>query len=130
MPTPYQMTNAPSLKPQFLPVDSIADIELHKRTANQRGLRDALRGIVATGGSMQEQWPLTRAFEAGDQATGVPVLTELYTRMKDVPVNVNLDELWQQLGVEVCEGTVVFHDDVPLAAVRKAITQSAQRNRE
>jgi hypothetical protein len=23
MPIPYQMTNAPSLKPQFLPVDSI-----------------------------------------------------------------------------------------------------------
>jgi hypothetical protein len=108
----------------------LADIEIHKRTANQRGLRDALRGIVSAGGSMQEHWPLTRAFEAGDQATGVPVLTELYTRMKDAPVSVNLDELWQQLGVEVREGKVVFHDDAPLAAVRNAITRSAQRTRE
>jgi hypothetical protein len=108
----------------------LADIEIHKRTANQHGLRDALRGILAAGGSMQEQWPLTRALEAGDQATGVPVLTELYTRMKDAPVNVNLDELWQQLGVEVREGKVVFHDDAPLAAVRNAITQSAQKNKE
>ena len=104
----------------------LADIEIHKRTANRRGLRDALQGIAAAGGSMQEQWPLTRALAAGDQAAGVPVLMGLYERMKDAPGNVNLDGLWQQLGVDVREGKVVFHDDAPLATVRDAITRSVQ----
>jgi hypothetical protein len=108
----------------------LADIEIHKRTTNQYGLRDALRGIVIAGGSMQEQWPLTRALEAGDQATGVPVLMELYQRMKDTPEHVNLDDLWRQLGIELREGTIVFHADAPLAAVREAITRSARDRQE
>jgi len=103
----------------------LADIEIHKQTRNQHGLRDALRGIVAAGGSMQEQWPLTQALEAGDQATGVPVLMQMYTRMKDSPASVDLQDLWQQLGIELHEGTVVFRNDAPLAAVREAISQSA-----
>ena len=108
----------------------LADIEIHKRTANQRGLRDTLRGIVAAQGSMREQWPLTRALEIGDQAIGVPVLMELYARMKDTPMPVDLNDLWQQLGIEVHEGTVVFHDDAPLAAARTAITRSARESKE
>ena len=60
------------------------------------------------------------------RGAGVPVLMELYARMKDTPENVNLDELWQQLGVEVREGKVVIHDDAPLAATREAITRSVQ----
>ena len=50
----------------------LADVEIRKRTANQRGLHDAVRGIVAAGGSMQEQWSLTRTLEIGDQATRSP----------------------------------------------------------
>jgi len=108
----------------------LADIEIHKRTANQHSLRDALRGIVAAGGSMREQWSLTRALEIGDLGTGVPVLMELYTRMKDVPMPVDLHALWQQLGVELHAGTVVFRNDALLAAVREAITQSAHKSME
>ncbi len=108
----------------------LADIEIHKRTANQRGLRDALVGIVAAEGSMREQWTLTRALEIGDQATGVSVLMELYTRMKDTPAPVDLNDLWHQLGVAVRDGTVVFHDDAPFATVRDAITLSARKSKE
>ena len=102
----------------------LADVEIRKRTANRRGLRDAVRGIVAAGGSMREQWPLTRTLEIGDQATGVPVLTELYEQMKETPTNVDLADLWRQLGIEVRDGAVVFHADAPLVSVREAITRS------
>ena len=104
----------------------LADVEIRKRTANQRGLHDAVRGIVAAGGSMREQWSLTRTLEIGDQATGVSVLTELYEQMKETPTNVDLADLWQQLGIEVRDGAVVFHADAPLASVREAITRSAE----
>jgi len=100
----------------------LADIEIRQRTANQHGLQDALRAIVTAGGSMQTSWSLRRALEVGDQATGVPVLMELYDRMKATPVEIDLAELWQRLGVEVRGESVIFDDDAPLASVRRTIT--------
>ncbi len=75
---------------------------------------------------MAVAWPLPRILEVGDRAVGVPVLTELYERMKAKPVDINLAELWQRLGVEARGDTVVLHEDAPLAAVRRAITIAAQ----
>lgn len=108
----------------------LADLEIRQRTANRYGLQNALRAIVAASGTMQVMWPLIRAFEAGDQATGVSVLTDLYDRMKATPVDVDLANLWQRLGVEVRGDTVVFHDDAPLAPVRRAIAEAARAKAE
>src|SRR5262249_49157491 len=94
--------------------------------ANERGLQDALRAIIAAGGTMAVAWPLPRTLEGGDQAVGGPVLTELYERMKARPVEVNLEEVWQSLGIEARGDTVVFHEDAPLAGVRRTITTAAQ----
>ena len=63
----------------------LADLEIRQRTANQRGLQDALRAIVAAGGTMAVAWPLTSALTIGDQAIGDPIMTELYNRMKAAP---------------------------------------------
>ena len=104
----------------------LADLEIRQRTANERGLQDALRAIIAAGGTMVVAWPLPRTLEVGDRAVGVPVLTELYERMRARPVDINLAELWQRLGVEVHGDTVVFREDAPLAAVRRTITTAAQ----
>ena len=68
----------------------MADIEIHRRTNNRYGLQDALRGIVRAGGNMEHDWPLARALKAGDEAIGVPVLTELYDRMKATPITPDL----------------------------------------
>jgi len=103
----------------------LADLEIRQQTANQKGLQDALRAIVAAGGTMAVKWPLTHALKIGDQAVGVPVLTELYERMKAAPVEVDLADLWQRLGIEARGDTVVFHDDAPLASVRQAVTSTA-----
>lgn len=104
----------------------LADIEIRQRTDNQRSLRDALRAINATGGNIGTDIPLARAFQIGDEATGVPVLTKLYQRMQSTPVDVDLDDLWQRLGVEHVEGRISFNDAAPLAAVRRAITARTQ----
>ena len=99
-----------------------ADIEIHKQTGNRYGLQDALRGIVGAGGNIGVIWSVDRALKAGDAAVGVDVLTQLYQEMGPAPVEVNLDELWLQLGVVVREGEVVFDDSAPLAPIRRAIT--------
>jgi hypothetical protein len=100
----------------------LADIEIHERTHNQKGLDDALRAIMNDGGVITEDWELEHALSIGDKATGVPVLGQLYTKMKDKPVSVDLEKLWQQLGVSQQDGTASFDDHAPLAAIRDAIS--------
>lgn len=106
----------------------LADVEIRQRTGNRRGLQDALRGIVAAGGNIETHWPIERTLKAGDEATGIPVLTELYERMKAAPVSPDLGELWRSLGVEVRDGAVVFNDGAPLASIRRAITAAPSGN--
>ena len=101
----------------------LADVEIRERTDNRFGLQDAVRAIVASGGSMEVEWPLLRALDLGDKAVGVPVLVDLYERMKAAPVDVDLPQLWRRLGVAVTGDSVVFDDGAPLASVRRAITR-------
>jgi hypothetical protein len=103
----------------------LADLEIRKRTENRKGLRDALRAILASGGNMTESWPLAKALEIGDQAVGVPVLTELYTKMRAAPAPVDLEEIWKSLGVEV-RGRRIFLVDAPLASTRNAIAPAPE----
>ncbi len=104
----------------------LADVEIHQRTHNQKGLEDALRGILAAGGNITQDWPLERALRVGDEATGTRVLENLYEDMKDKPVTVDLTSLWKELGIQRSQnGDITFTDDAPLAAVRKSITAVA-----
>jgi len=100
----------------------LAEIEIRKRTDNRHGLQDALRGVVEAGGNIEVVWTIGRALEVADRAVGVNVLTPLYADMRGTPVQVDLADLWRQLGVSVRDGDLAFDDDAPLAAVRKAIT--------
>lgn len=78
----------------------LADIEIRKRTGNHKGLEDALRAILAAGGTIEAEWPLAKALRIGDDAIGVPVLSELYEKMKGAPYPVDLGALWKELGVK------------------------------
>jgi hypothetical protein len=100
----------------------VADVRIREATHNRKGLQDALRGIVAAGGTIQYEWPIAETFRLGDKATGTTVLSDLYAQMKDAPVNVDLDELWRRLGIVSGNGGMSFDDRAPLAEVRKAIT--------
>lgn len=100
----------------------VADLEIRRRTGNRRSLDDAVRAIVAAGGTLERTWPLTHALDVGDAAVGVPVLRELYAQQASAPVTIDLDAWWKKLGIKLDGGRIVFDDSAPLAAVRRAIT--------
>lgn len=100
-----------------------ADVEIRRQTSNRKGLRDALRAIVAHGGTIDHEWDLPRALAIGDQATGTHVLSEQYAKWKDTPVTVDLDKLWSELGIRRNGDQIDFVDDAPLAKVREAIAK-------
>lgn len=100
----------------------MADVAIRERTGGKRGLIDAMRAIVAAGGNNQVEWPIEKAFAIGDKATGVPVLMEMYGKMKDAPAEMDLAALWRSLGVRVQDDEATFDDQAPRAAIRKAIS--------
>jgi hypothetical protein len=103
----------------------LADVEIHKRTQNRLGLEHALRGVIEAGGTNASRWPLDDVIKAGDTATGVPVLRELYDRMAASPHPVDLPEVMRSLGVTLVRGRVKLDDTAPLASVRRAIARGA-----
>ncbi|MCU1314440.1 MAG: hypothetical protein JWM54_2197 [Acidobacteriaceae bacterium] len=100
----------------------VADVEIRRHTGNARGLQDALRAIVNAGGTIDKEWPIGRILDIGDRATGTTVLHDTYQRWSENPVNVDLAELWRELGVEPNDGEIAFNDQASLASARKAIT--------
>lgn len=102
----------------------LADVQIRAATGNRKGLQDALRGVLAAGGSIRSDWPVEKVFAVGDKATGAKVLSELYRRMGNTPTPgpAELDALWQALGVQADGDGVRFDEKAPLAASRRAIT--------
>jgi hypothetical protein len=99
----------------------VADVEIRRETKNRKGLQDALRAIVAAGGTIDRDWDLPRALAIGDQTTGTHVLIEMYNEWKDKPVPVDLPRLWNELGVVSDANGIRFVSDAPLAKAREAI---------
>ena len=102
----------------------LANVTIREQTHNRRGLQDALRAIVAAGGTIDQDWPITKAFAAGDAATGTHVLEQQYDRMANAPVPVDLDGLWKKLGIIRTATGIRFDDSAPEAAIRIAITKT------
>jgi len=100
----------------------LADVRIREKTQCRKGLVDALRAINHGGGNVTNDWPIERAFEMGDKATGGKVLMTLYGEMGTKPMEVDLPDLWRQLGVERQGGQIAFHANAPLARVRSAIS--------
>jgi hypothetical protein len=61
---------------------------------------------------------------AGDAATGLTVLRDLYEKWARAPVPVDLDATWKRLGVLGTPDNITFDDRAPLAAIRIAMTQA------
>ncbi|MGC1782674.1 MAG: hypothetical protein WA708_09160 [Acidobacteriaceae bacterium] len=103
----------------------VADVTIREKTKNRKGLQDAVRGVLAAGGSIAQDWPISKVFAVGDQATGTTVLTDLYKKMGETAyAPVDLDRLWQQLGVRSEDGKIVFNNHAPLARIREKITST------
>jgi hypothetical protein len=58
------------------------------------------------------------------------VLEPLYEKMKDKPVDVDLDALWVQLGVQSNGASVRFDNSAKLAVIRRAITSGEPASSE
>jgi hypothetical protein len=95
----------------------VADVRMRQRGATQRGLQQALQGVLAAGGDYRVAWSPSKIFATADAAVGQSTLTDLYRQMKDSSARTDLPALWRELGVDD-DG---LHDDAPLAAVRRAI---------
>jgi hypothetical protein len=95
----------------------LADVRLRQRGTPERGLQQALQGVLAAGGDFRVAWPVTRVLATADAALGQTTLTALYDEMKDRAVQVDLGALWRDLGV----AEAGLRDDAPLAAIRRAI---------
>jgi hypothetical protein len=100
----------------------MADIEIRKATGNRLGLQDAMRGVIAAGGSHEVDWPIERILGVADKAVGVDVLTRLHNSWGPKPVAPDLDALWRDLGLRAQGEGREFDDTAPLAAIRAAIT--------
>lgn len=114
-----------------------ADVAIRKQTGNRKGLQDALRAIVNAGGTIDHEWPLPKALQIGDEATGTKVLTTLYQQQGQSATPVDLDSLWSELGVratgrsqeaapsaaDAAGGEVQFDSKAPMASIREAITK-------
>ena len=99
-----------------------ADLAIRQRTENGKSLDDALRAIVAAGGNVTTSWSLAKAFEVGDRAAGVPVLTELFTKMRKPFPPFDLDATFRNLGVKAGTLEISYDDAAPWAAIRRGIT--------
>lgn len=102
----------------------LADVMIREQTHNRWGLQDALRAIVAAGGTIDQNWHIEKTLRAGDAGTGTHVLEELYRQTSDKPVKFDLDGMWKKLGVIPTGNTVRFDDHAPEAAIRLAITKT------
>ncbi len=96
----------------------LADVRIRERTGNSRSLEDALRGLVAGGGTIAVRWPLERALAVADGATGTRVLQDLYATMGAASGPVDLPALFGRLGVSR-QG---LDETAALAKVRASIT--------
>ena len=102
----------------------VADVNIRKQTKNRKSLQDALRAIIAAGGTIDNDWPLIKALEIGNKATGTTVLTDQYKQWSESPSPVDLQKLWSDLGVSPGQSRlegVEFNPSAPLAHVRDAI---------
>jgi hypothetical protein len=101
----------------------LADIEIRKRTGNRLRLQDAMRGVIAAGGSHEVDWPIERILATADEVVGLDVLTYLHNAWGPKPVTPDLDGLWCDLGLTTRDGGVDFNNNAPLAAIRESITK-------
>ncbi len=100
----------------------VADVEIRRETENRKGLQDALRAIVASGGTIDSERPLLEVLKIGDKATGTTVLADMYGQWKDKPTTVDLEQLWVKLGIRSGKDGVELAPQAPLSKIRDAIT--------
>jgi hypothetical protein len=104
-----------------------ADIEILEATHGALSAQDALRAINRRSGGNTADWTVDQVMATGDAATQTHVLSSLYAAMRSSPAPVDVADLFRQLGVTERNGTIVYDDEAPLAAIRRRITEPRNR---
>jgi len=99
----------------------LADIEIRRRTAQRKSLRDALIGLLDAGLDMRLKAPMSLVVRSADAATGVPAFAETWALMGEQPQPASLAPLWRSLGVSLHGGALRYDDAAPQAAMRRAL---------
>lgn len=101
----------------------LVDVEIRSRTNNAKSLRDAILAIHKQGGDGRVTWSTAHVVDIADRGCGVDSASEIYASMATSPGNVDLEQLWRDLGVtKNGEREVVLDEAAPLAHIRRAIT--------
>jgi predicted metalloprotease with PDZ domain len=98
----------------------LADVRIREQTKNRHSVDDAIRAILNAGGNGDANWSLDRVFKVGDKAT--------HDELGPKPGAVDLDALWQRLGVKYNHGVITFDNAAPDASIRSAITSGSRTN--
>jgi hypothetical protein len=106
----------------------LADLEIRRESHNRLGLEDAMRGLLARGGSVAQLWPFDQLLETADEAVGLHVLRSMYAALGSAGWAFDLSRLFDDLGVEHEGARVTLVDSAPLADLRRAITGPAPEN--
>jgi len=100
----------------------MADLRIRTETRGTRSLDDVMRAALARLGDSTHEARLSDFLRTGDEATGTDALGSVDAGFAVQGQAPDLDATWRSLGVEPkADGTVVLHDDAPLAAIRHAI---------
>ncbi|WP_422000859.1 hypothetical protein [Reyranella sp.] len=104
----------------------LADLDLRRATDGRMGLEDCLAGALASGLDGPRRVGLGEYAAACDRATGTRVMTELVDRHFTRAEPMDLASLWQQLGVSMVGGRILYDDRAPAARWRRMIVPGRQ----
>lgn len=104
----------------------VADMEIREKTQYKMGLQDAMRAVMDSGLTLDKTATIDEVIKIADNRTGTTVMRDLYERMKDTPEHVNLNVMWEELGLLYDDktGVVSIDDNAPLSSIRKSIIAS------
>ncbi|MCP5367891.1 MAG: hypothetical protein H6906_10295 [Hyphomicrobiales bacterium] len=101
----------------------LADVEVRRASRGQRGLEDCFRGLQRVDGNAARRTTLAALVAACDRELGAPVMKAVVDRYGYAANPVDLDGLWQQLGVVRDGDAVTLDDGAPWAWVRRALVK-------
>lgn len=98
--------------------------DLRWRRAGAAGLRQALQGVLAAGGSYRVAWPLQRVLAVADAAVGGQVLADLHAEHGLAARTIDLGALWAELGVQpLPDGGVRLSEAASARQLRQSLIQ-------
>ncbi|MFZ5890817.1 MAG: hypothetical protein ACOY0T_07165 [Myxococcota bacterium] len=103
----------------------LADIEARRASGGRLGLEDGVRNVLRAGGNASEVWRLQKTLELADRVFERPVLVPLWKRYAARPAALELDAIFQELGVVRAASGITLSDTAPLAWVRRAIFEAS-----